>query len=107
MALQTASPASKFNDECIQYFTFATHFIRGRRSAAASLIWQPAMASMWCFSLGALLFVIPAPGILDIGTRAMDLPRLNHYGVCVDDLSRIVANSRSSSMKTNPVLNDR
>ena len=42
--------------------------------------------------------------ILDRWTREMDLPRLNHYGVCVDDLSRIVTNSRGSSMKTNPVL---
>ncbi|WP_413436987.1 iron-containing alcohol dehydrogenase [Sulfuriferula sp. GW1] len=42
--------------------------------------------------------------ILDKWTREMDLPRLNHYGVCVDDLSRIVTNSRGSSMKTNPIL---
>jgi len=41
--------------------------------------------------------------ILNRWTREMDLPRLNHYGVCVDDLSRIVANSRGSSMKTNAV----
>ncbi|MFO7543837.1 MAG: iron-containing alcohol dehydrogenase [Thiobacillus sp.] len=40
-------------------------------------------------------------------THALKLPRLAHYGVTVDDIPRIVANSRGSSMKTNPVeLND-
>ena len=42
--------------------------------------------------------------ILDDWTEEMRLPRLNHYGVSADDLPRIVANSRGSSMKTNPVL---
>lgn len=41
---------------------------------------------------------------LDRWTEEMHLPRLGHYGVSADDLPRIVANSRGSSMKTNPVL---
>lgn len=34
----------------------------------------------------------------------LDLPRLSAYGVTAEDLPRIVANSRGSSMKTNPVV---
>lgn len=37
-------------------------------------------------------------------TRRLKLPTLDHYGVRADDIPRIVANSRGSSMKTNPVL---
>ena len=37
-------------------------------------------------------------------THELGLPMLAHYGVTADDLPRIVANSRGSSMKTNPVL---
>ncbi|HQS99747.1 MAG: alcohol dehydrogenase [Hydrogenophilales bacterium 16-64-46] len=37
-------------------------------------------------------------------TRTLRLPTLDHYGVQTDDLPRIVANSRGSSMKTNPVV---
>ena len=37
-------------------------------------------------------------------TRALDLPRLGHFGVTAADIPRIVANSRGSSMKTNPVV---
>lgn len=41
-------------------------------------------------------------------TRALDLPSLTHYGVTAADIPRIVANSRGSSMKTNPLpLEDR
>lgn len=40
---------------------------------------------------------------LDGWTRALALPTLAHYGVTPADISRIVANSRGSSMKTNPV----
>ena len=36
-------------------------------------------------------------------TRALRLPTLAHYGVTPADIPRIVANSRGSSMKTNPV----
>lgn len=36
-------------------------------------------------------------------TRALGLPTLAHYGVGAADIPRIVANSRGSSMKTNPV----
>ncbi|MFN3716884.1 MAG: iron-containing alcohol dehydrogenase, partial [Thiobacillus sp.] len=39
-------------------------------------------------------------------TRALRLPTLDHYGVRAADIPRIVANSRGSSMKTNPVLLD-
>lgn len=39
-------------------------------------------------------------------TRTLQLPTLDHYGVRAADIPRIVANSRGSSMKTNPVLLD-
>jgi alcohol dehydrogenase class IV len=42
--------------------------------------------------------------VLNEWTAAMHLPRLNNYGIHANDLSRIVANSRGSSMKTNPVV---
>ncbi len=37
-------------------------------------------------------------------TTRLKLPRLSHYGVTRQDFPRVVANSRGSSMKTNPVL---
>ena len=37
-------------------------------------------------------------------TRRLALPRLGSFGVKSEDIPRIVANSRGSSMKTNPVL---
>lgn len=42
--------------------------------------------------------------MLDEWTEEMRLSRLSHYGVHANDLPRIVANSRGSSMKTNPIL---
>ncbi len=39
-------------------------------------------------------------------TRALGLPTLSSFGVSADDIPRIVANSRGSSMKTNPILLD-
>jgi len=45
---------------------------------------------------------------LEAWTRELKLPVLAHYGVTSVDIPRIVANSRGSSMKTNPVrLDDR
>ncbi|NTV95410.1 MAG: iron-containing alcohol dehydrogenase [Thiobacillus sp.] len=45
--------------------------------------------------------------VLDDWTRRLDIARLASYGVSEGDIPRIVANSRGSSMKTNPVvLND-
>ena len=41
--------------------------------------------------------------ILDDWTRRLNLPRLGEYGVKEADVTRIVANSRGSSMKTNPI----
>jgi len=41
---------------------------------------------------------------LDAWTRDLGLPTLAHYGVTPADIPRIVAHSRGSSMKTNPVL---
>jgi len=43
-------------------------------------------------------------GVLETWTRELRLPTLAHYGVQHADITRIVANSRGSSMKTNPVL---
>lgn len=40
---------------------------------------------------------------LEDWTRALALPTLSHYGVTAADIPRIVANSRGSSMKTNPL----
>jgi len=40
---------------------------------------------------------------LEEWTRRLDLPRLGAYGVTEMDVERIVANSRGSSMKTNPI----
>jgi alcohol dehydrogenase len=40
---------------------------------------------------------------LDAWTRELGLPALSHYGIAPADIPRIVANSRGSSMKTNPV----
>ena len=37
-------------------------------------------------------------------TERLELPRLSEYGVTDADVARIVANSRGSSMKTNPVV---
>jgi alcohol dehydrogenase len=41
--------------------------------------------------------------ILERWTLELELPKLAHYGVTPADISRIVANSRGSSMKTNPI----
>lgn len=43
---------------------------------------------------------------LEAWTHALALPGLGHYGVTPADIPRIVAGSRGSSMKTNPVLLD-
>jgi alcohol dehydrogenase len=42
--------------------------------------------------------------LLEDWTRRLELPRLSAYGVRTEDCARIVANSRGSSMRTNPVV---
>jgi len=42
--------------------------------------------------------------LLDAWTQRMSLPPLSSLGVAASDVKRIVANSRGSSMKTNPVV---
>ena len=42
--------------------------------------------------------------ILTDWTRRLKLPRLGEYGITEADIPRIVANSRGSSMKTNPIV---
>ena len=42
--------------------------------------------------------------LLHAWTERLQLQRLGHYGVGADDLDRIVAGSRGSSMKTNPMV---
>ena len=42
--------------------------------------------------------------ILADWTRRLKLPRLEEYGITEVDIPRIVANSRGSSMKTNPIV---
>lgn len=44
------------------------------------------------------------PDILDSWTERLGITRLGNYGVTAADVPRIVANSRGSSMKTNPVV---
>jgi alcohol dehydrogenase len=43
---------------------------------------------------------------LETWTQELNLPSLAHYGVTQADIPRIVANSRGSSMKTNPIWLD-
>jgi alcohol dehydrogenase class IV len=43
---------------------------------------------------------------LEAWTRKLKLPTLAHFGVTQTDIPRIVANSRGSSMKTNPIRLD-
>lgn len=42
--------------------------------------------------------------LLEHWTRQMELPRLSRYGLREADIGRVVAHSRGSSMKTNPIL---
>jgi alcohol dehydrogenase class IV len=41
--------------------------------------------------------------VLSEWTERLSLPRLSKFGVCAADIAHIVANSRGSSMKTNPI----
>ncbi len=41
---------------------------------------------------------------LDDWTQRLNLPRLSNYGVARGDFTRVVANCRGSSMKTNPIV---
>lgn len=41
---------------------------------------------------------------LEDWTARLQLPRLTQFGISMDDVPRIVANSRGSSMKTNPIV---
>ncbi len=41
--------------------------------------------------------------VLERWTRHMDLPRLSDFGMTQADIAQLVANSRGSSMKTNPI----
>jgi alcohol dehydrogenase class IV len=42
--------------------------------------------------------------LLDDWVRQLNIPRLGRFGVKANDFTRLVANSRGSSMKTNPVV---
>ncbi|MFO8004451.1 iron-containing alcohol dehydrogenase [Thioalkalivibrio sp.] len=42
--------------------------------------------------------------LLEAWTGQLDLPALDHFGITIGDHPRIVANSRGSSMKTNPIV---
>jgi alcohol dehydrogenase len=64
--------------------------------------------------VGALLRAFPLGNIeqaledlinlLRAWTQRLALPRLSEYGMTADDLARVAANSRGSSMKTNPLV---
>jgi alcohol dehydrogenase len=43
-------------------------------------------------------------GVLGCWQQVLELPRLSRYGVMAGDVPRIVAASRGSSMKTNPIV---
>lgn len=51
--------------------------------------------------VGARVFLVH---VLKEWTEKMKLPRLSAYGMGEADISRVVANSRGSSMKTNPIV---
>jgi alcohol dehydrogenase class IV len=51
--------------------------------------------------VGARVFLVHT---LETWTKKMNLPRLSEYGVTTADITRIVANSRGSSMQTNPIV---
>lgn len=42
--------------------------------------------------------------LLDDWTRRLNLPTLDRYGIQADDFDHIIAHSRGSSMKTNPIV---
>jgi alcohol dehydrogenase len=42
--------------------------------------------------------------LLDDWTQRLRLPTLDHYGITAADFTRVVAHSRGSSMKTNPIV---
>ncbi|WP_455212036.1 iron-containing alcohol dehydrogenase [Kaarinaea lacus] len=42
--------------------------------------------------------------LLEQWTQQMNLPRLSYFGLSADGLDHVVANSRGSSMKTNPIV---
>jgi len=45
-------------------------------------------------------------GVLEGWCARLKMKRLGEYGVCQDDIPRIVANSRGNSMQTNPIVLD-
>jgi alcohol dehydrogenase len=51
-------------------------------------------------AVGARVFLVHT---LTTWTQHLNLPRLSAFGVSEADIPKIVANSRGSSMKTNPV----
>lgn len=52
-------------------------------------------------AVGARVFVVHT---LESWSRKLHLPRLRDFGVAEADIPRLVANSRGSSMKTNPIV---
>lgn len=52
-------------------------------------------------AVGARVFVVHT---LESWSRKLNLPRLLDFGVTEADISQLVANSRGSSMKTNPIV---
>jgi len=42
--------------------------------------------------------------LLDDWTQRLNLPTLDHYGIQMNDFDHVVAHSRGSSMKTNPIV---
>lgn len=71
------------------------HALQRYAEAGRVLSGKPALAE--ADALNSLL------EILEDWTRRLDLPRLGVYGITPTDVPRIVANSRGSSMKTNPI----
>ncbi len=76
----------------------ANHSALAKYAAVGRLLGGPHAEST---ETGALQCLVE---VLEAWTREMSLPPLASFGVSQADFPRIVANSRGSSMKTNPVL---
>jgi alcohol dehydrogenase class IV len=80
--------------------------LRSRGTGSSALSKYVALAELFCkrsFSNTEVAWRALVETLED-WTRRMRLPTLRDYGATEGDIDRIVANSRGSSMKTNPVV---
>ena len=81
-ALSARAPAHPALDK----YAHVAELLTGKRFAARDAAWRDLVAT------------------LEEWTARMQLPRLGAFGVLVDDVARVVAGARGSSMKTNPIV---